>query len=333
MKRPGIVQERDCTGRSFHKKATEPVALRRLYRDLVASAKLFDWHSNEDPRIHHRYDREADWDQEWEAKREETLRLVFSGPAVFHLQIRYERKGKQASCERVIIFGRRVKGLEFATPNTQRATFNSNHVDDVGFWLRPNLDDHEKNGVANRLPGPSFPRWDGRHIQLGSDIPYVILRRYLIALAVIEEVKGGWPVAQLPFAPEMQLINDGFEAADLNELISFQEGRELKIATARRARCQRLLGEAREYFRSLAKDGKLHCSVCRWCPRVPTRREIVEIHHLKRLADYPRNGRWLTLAQALANLAPLCPNCHRMLESKPNGGLYSLEELKTLMKR
>lgn len=312
--------------------ATPPRHLHDLFLGLQSAAQSLDWHPNTDPRIHHTNARNIRRDRDWEAQREVTGRIVFPRDVVFHLQIRLEQLG-QESQHRVIIFGRRVRGLNFATPNTQRATFNSDHVDATGYWLRPNLDAAEKSGLAPLLPGAAFPQWDGRHIQLGSEIPFIILRRFLIALAAVEQIKGGWPTAPLPFAPESNGSLAAFEPRDLVALTEIEEGRVHRIPVNRRSRCQRLLGEAREFFRAQSPDGRLRCHICAWAPAIPTRSAIVQIHHLKPLSDYPKQGRRLTLAQALANLAPLCPNCHRIIESRPDGGCYNLAELQSALAR
>jgi hypothetical protein len=292
----------------------------------LVAAKTLDWYPNSDARIHHSNARKVDWDRDWDAEREETVRIILSHDTILHLQIRLEHLGKE-NRRRVIIFGRRVKALDYATPNTQRATFNSDHADGSGFWLRPNLDTAEKTELSKHLPGPAFPRWDGKHIQLGSDVPYVTLRRFLIALAAIEQIKGAWPAGPLAFALELDGDSAEFVTRDLADLIEIEEGRLQRVRASRRSRCLRLLGEAREHFRSQSRDGRLHCHVCDWSPPVPTHTEIIQIHHLKPLRDYPRSGRRLTLTKALEDLAPLCPNCHRILESRPGGGCYSLGEL------
>lgn len=306
--------------------------VKSFFKEWVAAAKILDWRPNENPGIHHSYASRGVSDETWEEEKQETLRLVFPHDLVFHLQIRLEQRGNTGR-HRFIVFGRRVKALDSATPNTQRATFNSDHADDTGYWLRPNFKPEQADQLARRLPGPQFPRWTGKYIQLGADSPYVCLRRFLIALAAIEEVKGKWDPAPLPFAPEDQEPKSEFEASDLDALITIQEGRHSTMNAGRRSRCQRLLGEAREHFRSLDPKGRLTCRVCGWSPLVPTRSEIVQVHHLRQLSAYPKSGLRLTLTDAIANLAPLCPNCHRMLESHPNGGCYALDELTNLIAR
>lgn len=308
-------------------KDSGPAYHRSLFRGLVAAARSLNWRPSRDAGIIHSNAREVEWERDWDAEREETLRLVFPDDLVIHLQIRFERQGKEDRW-RTIVFGRRVIGIDYTTPNTQRATFNSSNRDEAGFWLRPRLNSTQEMDLGKRLRRRGFPRWDGRHIQLGYDTPYITLRRFLIALTIIEQVKGDWPHTRLPFSAGTQPVDDRFDAGDLDELTLIQEGVTRRTAASRRSRCQRLLGEAREHFRS-QRDGRLHCALCNWRPPVPTRVEVVQIHHKKQLRDYPKSGRELTLAQALANLIPLCPNCHRVLESKPGGGCYSVEELST----
>ena len=296
-----------------------------LFLGLVDAAKSMDWRPNADPRIHHRESRGVEENYAWQATQQETLRLVFPEDAIFHLQIRLEQHEVDHR-SRVVVFGRQVKTLTHATPNTQRATLNSNHRDESGFWLRPTLDDPEKELVAELLPGPGFPRWDGRHVQLGSDLPYLTLRYFITALAAIERVKGKKAPSLLPFEGEASDRVE-FDVRDLSTLEDVEEGRVQQILMARRARCQRLLGEAREHFRRTSPDGRLHCRVCDWAPPLPTRHEAIQIHHTKQLGDYPKEGKRLTLKEALMDLVPLCPNCHRLVESHPNGGCYTIDEL------
>jgi len=299
-----------------------------LFNGLVSAAKSFPYHKSE-ARIHHQSDRgNPDPEDDWYPHREEALRLVTPSGEVLHLQIRLEQDGLTTK-RRVIVFGRRLKSIDHAPPNAQRATFNSDHLDETGFWLAPRLSSTENNNVARSLPGPALPLLEGKHIHLGSADPYVVLRRFLIALSAVESAKGGDLATFVPpFPKDSQTDEPEYEESDPRDLIFYQEGRSFKTTITKRTRCQRLLGEAQEFYRNKSSDGKLHCSVCRWSAPLPTCGEIVQIHHSRiQLRHYPRKGLRLSLNQALANLVPLCPNCHRLIEANPAGGCYSLEQV------
>jgi hypothetical protein len=307
----------------------KPNSLPDLYQELVTAAKSLPWQAS-NSGIHHRNDRGApDPDVDWYPKRESSLRVEIPSGEIYHLQIRLEQHGQLAD-SRVVIFGRRMKSFAHATPNTQRATFNSANADLTGFWLRPRLSPAEAESVSLCLPGPSFPRWANTHIELGSADPYPVLRRFLIALSAIENTKMENPP---PFTPPFPLESPApmaeFERDDLSAVQLYSEGQLAKVTVQKRRRCQRLLGEAQEHFRSQSKDGKLHCQICNWSAPLPTRGEIVQIHHHKQaLHAYPQKGLRLTLRQALENLVPLCPTCHRLVEANPDGNTYTLEEVK-----
>lgn len=305
--------------------------LRQLHRGLVAAAKQHPWHSSGDARIHHGANDRGNPNPEtqWYPHVEECIRIVPHADWILHLQLRLE--ANPAGRQRVILFGRRVKSLSHATPNTQRATFNSDKHEASGFYLSPLLNDEQAVSLARLFDGLSFPHLDNKRLVLGDGTPYTLFRRFLCALVALEaakDVESATGVASLLISlgePEAE-----FEPEDLAATTFIIEGTLSKVSQARRARCQRLLAEAQAYFSRRSPDGRLRCEVCQWASPLPTRREIVQIHHHRRqLNAYPKKGLRLTLQEALANLVPLCPNCHNVHESKPDGGRYDLAELKS----
>ena len=54
----------------------------------------------------------------------------------------------------------------------------------------------------------------------------------------------------------------------------------------------------------------------------------IEVHHIKPISEIGEEY----LVDPVRDLVPVCPNCHRMLHSKP-GGVFSIEELKMLMQK
>ena len=54
----------------------------------------------------------------------------------------------------------------------------------------------------------------------------------------------------------------------------------------------------------------------------------IEVHHIKPISEIGEDY----LVDPVRDLVPVCPNCHRMLHSKPDG-VFSIEELKMLMQK
>lgn len=72
----------------------------------------------------------------------------------------------------------------------------------------------------------------------------------------------------------------------------------------------------REYFRK-KEDGFLYCNCCNfefshyYYPDYSD--TCIEIHHLKPLYQYEGDDFEKTIDDALQNLIPVCPNCHRLI--------------------
>lgn len=297
---------------------------------MVTAAKQFSWHPSTDARIHHgATDRgQPDPEVHWYPHVQECLRIVLPSDWVLHLQFRLE--ANSTGRQRMILFGRRVKSLDHSTPNTQRATFNSDERDGSDFFLRPRLDD-EQAAALSRLLGPgSFPHVRGKRILLGDAPPALLFRRFLSALIGLEVVKDPEaPKGATALLRNLEAPPEEFDAADLARTILINEGKLSKVPRSHRARCQRLLAEAQAHFSRRHTDGLLHCEVCNWAAPLPIRRQVVQIHHHQRpISVYPKQGLRLTLQEALANLVPLCPNCHDLHDAKPGGGRYTLDELR-----
>jgi hypothetical protein len=97
-----------------------------------------------------------------------------------------------------------------------------------------------------------------------------------------------------------------------------------------RTRCEALRRRARQYYRGA--DGKLRCEVCDWFkPDNRISGDIVELHHMRPLADAPAEGWRISLGEAIRSLVPLCPTCHRIAHSRLGGGEFTLEKLKEII--
>ena len=57
---------------------------------------------------------------------------------------------------------------------------------------------------------------------------------------------------------------------------------------------------------------------------------IVQLHHLDPVANAPKEGRRVNLADAKKLLVPLCPNCHAISHSRVGGGSFEVGDLRGL---
>jgi len=80
-----------------------------------------------------------------------------------------------------------------------------------------------------------------------------------------------------------------------------------------RERSQKLRAAAREHFGD--EHGNLRCAACGFDFEACYGEGIacIEIHHMKPIYQYEDADTKKTIAQALKNLIPLCPNCHRFV--------------------
>jgi predicted HNH restriction endonuclease len=119
------------------------------------------------------------------------------------------------------------------------------------------------------------------------------------------------------------------EIQDFDRL--YTEGQKCNFDSEVRLRCEALIKRAKAYFKE--PDGELYCLVCGWHrPSKQLRGDIVEIHHLRPISALPKEGEKWTFEAAIKIFAPLCPNCHRVAHANPDKTLYSLTELKSIVK-
>ena len=94
-----------------------------------------------------------------------------------------------------------------------------------------------------------------------------------------------------------------------------QEGTISTKQTTIRERSIRLKNAAREYYSN--KEGLLYCDCCNfefghfYNPTLYS--TCIEFHHLKPLYQYEDEDINKTIEDALQNLIPVCPNCHRVI--------------------
>lgn len=120
------------------------------------------------------------------------------------------------------------------------------------------------------------------------------------------------------------------------ELLEFThaivEGKLATVEVTARTRCELLRKRARQFY---TRDGRLCCEICGWSK--PDNRfsgDIVELHHVRPLHELSADGVTMTLKDAIASLAPLCPNCHRCAHSRRGDRrTFTMNELKKMISR
>lgn len=101
-----------------------------------------------------------------------------------------------------------------------------------------------------------------------------------------------------------------------------REGGSRRIERLVRERSARLRDVAREYFQD-SKDGLLYCKCCNfefshhYYPNFSD--SCIEIHHIKPIHSYEGDDFDKTIADALKNMLPVCPNCHRVIHKNKIG--------------
>ncbi len=120
------------------------------------------------------------------------------------------------------------------------------------------------------------------------------------------------------------------------ELIDFTqaivEGRLATLNNTVRTRCELLRKRARQIY---MRNGRLSCEICGWSK--PDNRfsgDIVEMHHVRPLHELSTDGVTMKLKDAIASLAPLCPNCHRCAHSRRGDrSNFTMDELRLMIPR
>lgn len=113
----------------------------------------------------------------------------------------------------------------------------------------------------------------------------------------------------------------------LDENITITEGENKIIETKFYKRSKKLKNMAIEYY---TKDGRIKCKVC--CFDFEDfygdfGKGFIEIHHQKPVFMFEENELEKTIKDALDNVIPVCPNCHRMIHKRRTNYL-SFKELK-----
>ena len=90
-------------------------------------------------------------------------------------------------------------------------------------------------------------------------------------------------------------------------------------------------------FRNCAKDfftrnGKLVCDCCSFdftkMYPMPYNKDCIEIHHIKPIFQYADEDKIKSIDEALKNVLPVCPNCHRIIHKNKIHGLQGIQKFK-----
>jgi len=117
----------------------------------------------------------------------------------------------------------------------------------------------------------------------------------------------------------------------INEDETVNEGRLKDSNSKTRERSRKLRDAAIKHY---SAAGKIKCEVCGFCfedKYGEQGKDFIEIYHEKPVCDYGSQGQEKTIADALANVKPLCSNCHRMIHRNPKK-ILSIGELKAMTK-
>lgn len=118
--------------------------------------------------------------------------------------------------------------------------------------------------------------------------------------------------------------------SDALKTLMIEEGAEGHYTSKTRKRSVELLERGRNYFRSLEPDNKLRCHACGFSKPEPVDREVVELHHTEMISEIDKEGRRMSLHEAIKMLLPLCPTCHRIAHTSTPP--LSVVAIKSLLK-
>ncbi|MCH9664528.1 MAG: hypothetical protein K0U41_01625 [Gammaproteobacteria bacterium] len=90
------------------------------------------------------------------------------------------------------------------------------------------------------------------------------------------------------------------------------EGMQSTIRIKSRIRSLELVEEGRKYFKDMEPSRELRCYACNYTRPETVEKEIIQLHHARPLAEYDKHGEAIRMSEAIKNLAPLCPTCHRI---------------------
>ena len=81
------------------------------------------------------------------------------------------------------------------------------------------------------------------------------------------------------------------------------------VISKSKKRSTKLLKEGRKYFKNKEDDKKLRCYACGYVKPASIEHEIVQLHHTDMISEIDKDGKEMTLEDAIKLLVPLCPTC------------------------
>jgi hypothetical protein len=114
-------------------------------------------------------------------------------------------------------------------------------------------------------------------------------------------------------------------ALDDDEYIS--EGEIIDAQGQKRHRNQRLRDAARKHFKD---NHEWFCTVCNWVPPSELETEVLELHHKNPLSSYSQGKSVISIFEAIKNLVPVCPRCHRIIHSSKRAP-YMIDDVKKIV--
>ena len=138
-----------------------------------------------------------------------------------------------------------------------------------------------------------------------------------------EEKPAGIADADVPAEAEDVPSPVGVSDREPTELEPLIEGAELATISNRFERNR----QARE--QCLAAHGAV-CAICGFDfgkAYGPSFAGIIDVHHRVPLNEIREDY----VVDPVRDLVPVCPNCHRVLHSKPDGGVYTVDEVRALL--
>ena len=132
---------------------------------------------------------------------------------------------------------------------------------------------------------------------------------------------------------EIESVDSGRRRLSLDERVNEGEKKTVE-SVMRRSRSSKLRDAAIEKF---SKDGVIACCCCGMTFEgvygEAFGRDCIEIHHKKPLSMYDDADLGLEIREALKNVIPVCPNCHRVIHRNKLFSDNALRKLRKILKR
>lgn len=177
-----------------------------------------------------------------------------------------------------------------------------------------------KNGYIEREPGRNKPLFI-------TDRGREYLRRNIGAVNYLVSNDFSFDDLIASFKDIEEASKNGRQIEVFDENTTVNEGAQAVVQTKVYKRSSKLRDKAIQFY---TVDDRIKCKAC--CFDFEEfygeyGKNFIEIHHQKPVYQYGGDDTELTIEQALENVIPVCPNCHRMIHRKRDEPL-SLDQLK-----